>query len=158
MIPPTLLSPRLRRAALALALAIHSAASLAGEFFEWNGAAIRGFDPVAYFTEGKPVRGSPDYQATYKGSTFHFRSQANRDAFAAAPTRYAPQYGGFCAFGTAGGYKAATEPSAFTIVGDKLYLNYNEDVRKRWSGDIPGYVTRADRKWPDVSRQTKVVE
>ena len=148
----------LRSFALALVIATHSAASAAGEFYEKDGAAIRGYDPVAYFTDGKPVKGSPEHQATYKGSTFHFRSKANRDAFAADPAKYAPQYGGFCAFGTAGGYKAATQPAAFTIVGDKLYLNYNADVQKKWSSDIPGYVRSADGKWPDVSRQTKVIE
>ena len=148
----------LRCATLALSLSLCSAASLAGEFHEKNGVAIQGFDLVAYFTEGKPVRGSPDHQAVYKGSTFHFSSQANRDAFAADPTRYAPQYGGFCAFGTAGGYKAATHPSAFTIVGNRLYLNYNEAVQKKWRADVAGYVKSADGKWPDVSRQTKVIE
>ena len=135
-----------------------SAAFAGGAFYEKDGAAIRGYDAVAYFTDGKPVKGSPEHKANYKGSTFHFRSQANRDAFAADPAKYAPQYDGYCAFGTAGGYKAATHPSAFTIVGNKLYLNYNQDVQKKWSGDIPGYVKGADGKWPDVSRQTKVIE
>ena len=140
------------------AAAIFATAAAAGEYYEKDGAAIRGYDPVAYFTDGKPVKGSTGYKADYKGSTFHFRSQANRDAFVADPAKYAPQYGGFCAFGTAGGYKAATHPSAFTIVGNKLYLNYNQDVQKKWSGDIPGYVTTADKKWPEVSRQAKVIE
>jgi YHS domain-containing protein len=144
--------------AIVVVAAFHATAAAAGEYFEKDGAAIRGYDPVAYFTEGKPVKGSPDYKAEYKGSTFHFGSKANRDAFAADPAKYAPQYGGFCAFGTAGGYKAATDPSAFTVVGNKLYLNYNQDVRKKWSSDIPGYVATADRKWPDVTRQTKIIE
>jgi YHS domain-containing protein len=141
-----------------MAAAIFATAAAAGEFYEKDGTAIRGYDPVAYFTDGKAVKGSPDYQAAFKGSTFHFRSQANRDAFVADPAKYAPQYGGFCAFGTAGGYKAATHPSAFTIVGNKLYLNYNQDVQKKWSSDIPAYVTTADKKWPEVSRQAKVIE
>jgi YHS domain-containing protein len=144
--------------AIVVTAAIFATAAAAGEFYEKDGAAIRGYDPVAYFTDGKAVKGSPEYKADFKGSTFHFRSQANRDAFAADPAKYAPQYGGFCAFGTAGGYKAATQPSAFTIVGNKLYLNYNEDVKKKWSSDIPGYVTTADEKWPEVSRQAKVIE
>ena len=140
------------------ALLAMSRLAWAGDYFEVDGLALRGYDPVAYFIDGKPVKGSSDYKADYKGSTFHFRSPANRDAFAADPAKYAPQYGGFCAFGTAGGYKAATHPSAFTVVGNKLYLNYNTDVQKKWSSDIPGYVTSAGRKWPEVSRQTKVIE
>jgi YHS domain-containing protein len=130
----------------------------AGEFYEKDGAAIRGYDAVAYFKDRKPVKGSAQYQAEYKGSVFRFASQANRDAFVSDPTRYAPQYGGFCAFGTAGGYKAAIDPAAFTVVGDKLYLNYNRGIQKQWSADIPGFIGKADKNWPAVSRQTKVIE
>lgn len=130
----------------------------AGEYFEKGGVAIRGHDPVAYFKEGRPVQGSPEHRAEHKGSVFLFASKANRAAFAAEPDRYAPQYGGFCAFGTAGGYKAATDPAAFSVVNGKLYLNYNRDVQKQWRADVPGFVAKADRQWPTVSRQTKVVE
>ena len=130
----------------------------AGEFFEKDGAAVRGYDAVAYFSSGKPVKGSEDFKAEYKGSTFHFASKANQEAFAAEPARYAPQYGGYCAFGTANGYKAAIDPAAFTVVDGKLYLNYNEDVRKQWSADIPGFIIKADANWPEVSVQTKVHE
>jgi YHS domain-containing protein len=133
-------------------------AAWAGEYFEKDGAAIRGHDPVAYFKVGKPVQGSAEHRFEHKGSTFHFASKANRDAFAAAPERYAPQYGGYCAFGMSGGYKAAIDPAAFTVREGKLYLNYNRDVQKQWSADIPGHVTKADRNWPAVSKQTKVHE
>ena len=139
-----------------LALLVSTTSARAGEFYEKAGAAIAGYDPVAYFTEGKPVAGSPEHTFEYKGSTFLFASQANRDAFVADPEKYAPEYGGFCAFGAAGGYKAKIEPEAFTIVEDKLYLNYNEAIQKKWRGDIPGYVAKADKNWPEVSRQTKV--
>ena len=135
-----------------------SASALAGDFYEKDGVAIKGYDPVAYFTDNRPVKGSPAYKAEYAGSIFHFVSQANRDAFAANPAKYAPQYNGFCAFGTAGGYKAAIDPAAFTIVNNKLYLNYNRDVRKKWSIDIPGFVAKADKNWPEVAKQTKVIE
>jgi YHS domain-containing protein len=133
-------------------------AAWAGEYFEGDGAAIRGHDPVAYFKDGKPVKGSAEHRFEHKGSTFHFASKANRDAFAAAPERYAPQYGGYCAFGMSGGYKAAIDPAAFTVREGRLYLNYNRDVQKQWSADIPGHVTKADRNWPAVSKQTKVHE
>ena len=130
----------------------------AGEFYEKEGAAIKGYDPVAYFTQGKAVPGSPEHTVQYKGSTFRFASKENRDAFVAEPEKYAPQYGGFCAYGTAGGYKAKIDPAAFTVVDGKLYLNYDERVQKMWRADVPGFVAKADEKWPEVSRQTKVVE
>lgn len=133
-------------------------AARAGEYFEKGGAAIRGHDPVAYFQAGRPVKGRADLRVEHKGSTFLFSTQANRDAFAAEPERYAPQYGGYCAFGMAGGYKAAIDPDAFTVRDGKLYLNYNRDVRKQWSADVPGFVAKADRNWPAVARRTKIVE
>jgi YHS domain-containing protein len=142
----------------AVGTALLGASAWAGKFFEKDGAALRGYDPVAYFAESKPVKGLPAYEAEYKGSTFHFVSQANRDAFAADPGKYAPQYGGFCAFGTAGGYKASIDPAAFTLVDGKLYLNYNRDVQKEWRKDIPGFVAKADRNWPAVAKQTKIIE
>jgi YHS domain-containing protein len=147
-----------RLVAAAMALAMLGVNAWAGEFFEKEGVALRGYDPVAYFTDNKPVKGSAEYKAEYKGTTFHFASQANRDAFMADPAKYAPQYGGFCAFGTAGGYKAAIDPAAFTVVDGKLYLNYNRDVQKQWSKDVPGFIAKADRNWPVVSGQTKVIE
>lgn len=128
----------------------------AGEYFEKDGAAIRGYDPVAYFTEHKPVQGSPAFTVEHRGSIFHFVSTANRDAFAANPEKFAPQYGGFCAFGMAKGYKATTDPSAYTIVGGKLYLNYSLSVRELWQDDIPGNIRRADGNWPEVKQSTKV--
>ncbi len=140
------------------AIALSSVHAWAGDFFEKDNVAIRGYDPVAYFQAGKPVKGTPDYKFEHKGSMFHFSSQANRDVFAANPTRYAPQYNGFCAFGMASGYKAAIDPNAFTVVNDKLYLNYNKDIQKQWSADVPGNVKKADGEWPKASQQTKVIE
>lgn len=134
------------------------ASSWAGEYFEKDGVALRGHDPVAYFKENKPVKGSADWKAEYQGSTFRFASQANRDAFTADPARYAPQYGGFCAFGMTNGYKAATDPAAFSIVDGKLYLNYNRDVQSQWSADKPGFIRKADQHWPEASKLTKVIE
>jgi YHS domain-containing protein len=151
---PTLI----RRTAAAAAMAAFAAGAWGGEFYEKNGVALRGHDPVAYFKDNKPIKGAAEHKAEYKGSTFHFASQANRDAFVADPAKYAPQYGGYCAYGTAGGYKAAIDPAAFTVVNGKLYLNYNRDVQKEWSKDVPGFIAKADKNWPTVSTQTKVVE
>jgi YHS domain-containing protein len=125
----------------------------AGEFFETGGIAIRGTDPVAYFKEGRAVKGLEGFTATHKGSVFRFASAANRDAFAAAPERYAPQYGGFCAYAVAMGYKASIDPDAFTIVDGKLYLNFNKPTEVLWRKDIPGYIKKGDANWPVVSKK-----
>ena len=130
----------------------------AGEFFERNNLAIDGYDPVAYFTEHKPMQGSTQFRFDFQGSTFQFASAAHRDAFALNPATYAPQYGGYCAYGVAKGNKATTDPAAFTVVGDKLYLNYSETIHSQWLLDIPGYVQKADANWPEVRKQTKVKE
>ena len=104
------------------------------------------------------MKGSQEFRSDFKGSTFQFVSAAHRDAFAADPPKFAPQYGGFCAYGTAKGQKATIDPAAFTVVRDKLYLNYSETVRSLWLSDIPGYVQKADANWPEVQKQTKVHE
>jgi hypothetical protein len=142
-------------AAAALAL-LAAPPALAGSVNEVNGLAIKGYDPVAYFTEGRAVDGSPTITATHEGATFEFASAANRDLFAADPARYALQYRGFCAFGASRGYKADTDPRAFTVVNGKLYLNYNLEVRDEWSRDVPGHVARADANWPTVRETTEV--
>ena len=128
----------------------------ASQFFERNGLAIDGYDPVAYFTEMKPVKGMSEFHADYQGSTFQFVSALHRDAFMADPEKYAPQYGGYCAYGMARGYKAKIDPVAFSVVRDKLYLNYNEAIRGRWLSDVPGYIQTADANWPEVQSHTKV--
>ncbi len=156
--PTSLVSARWTWAAALLASALLLTHAHAGEFLERGGAALRGHDAVAYFKDGKPVKGSAAHRAEFKGSTFLFSTQANRDAFAAEPAKYAPQYGGHCAFGVAGGYKAAIDPAAFTIVEGKLYLNYNRGVQKQWSGDIPGFIAKAEKNWPGVAGQSQVHE
>lgn len=123
------------------------------EIFSANGAAIGGYDPVAYFTENKPVKGSPQFSAEWKGAVWHFASAANRDAFKADPARYAPQYGGYCAFGASEGYAVKTEPDAWSIVGGKLYLNYNTTVRGKWSENRDERIQRADRNWPEILKK-----
>lgn len=143
---------------LILALTLFAGLARAGSFYERDGVAIRGHDPVAYFTDGAAKKGSPQFRATYKGSEFHFVSAENRDAFTANPDKYAPQYDGYCAYGVTGGYKAATDPAAFRIVEGKLYLNYNAKVQEKWSSDIPGYLRTAEAKWPEVSKTVKVIE
>ena len=121
-----------------------------------NGVAIKGYDPVAYFTDHKPIKGVPEYRADYEGATYEFTSVAHRILFVEAPEKYVPQFGGFCAYGTALGHKADVDPTAFTIVDGKLYLNYNAKVMTSWRQDIPGYIVKATKAWPNVSQQTAV--
>jgi len=118
------------------------------EVFAASGAAIRGYDPVAYFTESKPVKGDAKHTHQWKGATWRFASAANRDAFAAAPEKYAPQYGGYCAYGVAGGYTVSTVPEAWSVREGKLYLNYSAGVQRDWLKDPAGYVRKADANWP----------
>lgn len=112
--------------------------------------AIRGYDPVAYFTQGRPVKGSKDFTHRWKGAEWRFASAENRARFAAAPEKYAPQYGGYCAFGVAGGYAVKIEPDAWSVVDGKLYLNYDRGVQASWKKDVPGYIRKADANWPAV--------
>ena len=118
--------------------------------FATGEGAIRGHDPVAYFTEGKPVRGKDDHTFEWNGETFKFASAGNRELFAADPEKYAPQYGGYCAYAVSAGYTASTVPEAWKIVDGKLYLNYSLGVQKRWEEDIPGRIAAGDRNWPGV--------
>lgn len=138
---------------LAMALAIGTHTASAGDFFEKDGAALRGYDPVAYFTEGKPVKGLPRYTYEYKGSKFLFASAGNLKAFGDHPETYAPQFGGFCAFGTANGIKVSTQPDAFAVVDGKLYLNHDAKVQARWKDDVKGNIALAEKNWPEVARQ-----
>jgi YHS domain-containing protein len=118
-----------------------------------GGVAIEGHDPVAYRTQSKAVKGDASITAEHAGATYHFASKANRDAFLADPVKYAPQYGGFCAYAVANGYTAKIDPQVFTVVDDKLYLNFSKAVRSRWETDIPGHIASGDANWPALSRQ-----
>jgi YHS domain-containing protein len=117
------------------------------------GVAIKGYDPVAYFEAGKPMKGDSAFAHEWSGATWRFASAANRDAFKAAPERYAPQYGGYCAWAVAQGYTAGIDPSAWKIVAGKLYLNYSPDVQKKWAGDEPGNIAKADQHWPKLLKK-----
>jgi hypothetical protein len=116
----------------------------------FSNVAVGGYDSVAYFSEGRPVKGDKQFARTHAGAEWRFASAANRDAFAAAPARYAPQYGGYCAWAVSQGYTASGDPQFWKVVDGKLYLNYDADVQKRWEKDIPGFIVKADRNWPSV--------
>ena len=123
-----------------------------------SGLAIRGADPVAYFTESQPVRGEAEFEHEWDGATWRFSSQENLDLFAANPEQYAPQYGGYCAKAVSEGNLASIDPESWKIVDDKLYLNYSPAVQQQWSADIPGSIALGDENWSGVLVGNKVHE
>lgn len=124
-----------------------------GAVFNESGVAIRGYDPVAYFTEQTALAGKSTITHQWRGATWQFASAANRDRFVADPERYTPQYGGYCAYAASNGYIAPTDPHAWTVHDGKLYLNYSKHVRSRWLEDVPGHISRADVNWPDLMKK-----
>lgn len=137
-------------AAATLVVAPIAASAKDAVYQSFLGTAIDGTDPVAYFTAGKPVEGSSDFTHDWNGATFRFSSAENRDLFAANPEKYAPQYGGYCAWAVSQGYTASTDPEAWKIVDGKLYLNYSKSVQQTWEQDIPGNIASGDANWPKV--------
>lgn len=121
--------------------------------FQSNGAAIRGYDAVAYHLEGRAVEGKLSFSANWNGATWLFSSENNKEAFTKNPEKYAPQYGGYCAYGTSRNYKAPTDPNAFTIVDGKLYLNYSVRVKEGWLPEKEKNITKADSNWVKLEKQ-----
>ena len=118
--------------------------------FETDGKAIRGYDVVAYFTSGEPIRGIDSFSTQWNNATWLFSTSANRESFKKEPEKYLPEYGGYCAYGTANGYKAPTQPDAWAIVDGKLYFNYNKKVKAMWDKDQPVYIEKANKHWPVI--------
>lgn len=148
--------------ALTLALTIGGyfaliSAAQAGEVFTGKtpGVAINGYDPVSYFKQKAAVKGSSANSHTWNGVEWHFSSAQNRDAFAANPARYAPQYGGYCAFAAAKDYLAKTDPNAFSIYDGKLFLNYNRSVKRRWDKNKKSFVAAANDNWPGLKKKAQ---
>lgn len=119
----------------------------------WTGLAIKGYDPVAYFLESKPVEGSDAFEFEWNGATWRFGSAANRDLFVKEPAKYAPQFGGYCAWAVSRGYTAGIEPEAWKILNGKLYLNYNLKIQKQWEGDTAGNIAKAEANWPEILKK-----
>ena len=122
-----------------------------GTVFSENGVAIRGTDPVAYFTENAPVAGSAEHAVEWSGTTWYFASADHKALFEASPETYAPQFGGYCAWAVAAkGQLFSTQPSNWAIVDDRLYLNFNDRVQEVWNEDRPGFISEGHRRWPDL--------
>ena len=136
--------------AIALTFAACAVHAQQSEIFAPDGKAIKGYDVVAFFKEAKPVPGADSLKYSYKGSDWLFASRDHLEAFKANPDMYVPQYGGYCAYGTSQGHKAPTEADTWTIVGDKLYFNYNMKVKNSWSKNREALIEKADMQWPSL--------
>jgi YHS domain-containing protein len=148
----------MRSLIIAISLGLAVVASAAPAFADerpvytamFSNVGISGYDVVAYFTDGRPVRGAAQFRATHQGVEYRFASAEHLAAFRADPARYLPQYGGYCAWAVSQGYTASANPNNWRIVDGRLYLNYNTEVQHRWEGDIPGHIRSANANWPSV--------
>jgi YHS domain-containing protein len=136
-------------AASACALPMLSAHAIDPYYANEDGA-IQGYDPVAYFVAHKAVKGERQFSLKWEGAEWHFASADNLAAFQAEPEKYAPQFGGYCAFGVSQGYAPQTDPTAYTVVDGKLYLNYNHAVSQKWNGDRDAYIELGVKNWPGL--------
>ena len=138
---------------ITLFLALSTSAFAAGKTLlnvDKTGLALKGYDPVGYFTENRPVKGNPQFVSTYNGARYQFASAANKSAFDANPSKYEPQFGGFCAYAASEGHTAKIEPDAFEILNDRLLLQYDRDVRDLFNKDPQGRLKKADANWPGL--------
>ncbi len=117
----------------------------------FNDRAVGGYDAVSYFEDGKPVKGDKKFSLTYMGAEWRFASAEHKQMFEANPTKYAPQYGGYCAWAMARGYAASGDPKEWRIVDGKLYLNYDAKIKAKWEKDIPGFIVKADENYPKLT-------
>ena len=118
-----------------------------------KGVAIKGYDPVAYFTASEPVKGKKTFETTWAGAVWRFSTEDNRAAFLRDPEKFAPRYGGYCAYGVAEGGLFNIAPDAWTVYEGRLYLNQSKGVRKLWLEDVPGHIRKADSLWPGIRRK-----
>ena len=139
--------------AAGLTVAIAGSALAAGPELNASstGLALQGYDPVAYFTVGEPTRGDWTITSVHNDATYRFANEENKAAFDADPDAYLPEYGGYCAFGAAMGFKFDGDPNFWKIVDGELFLNISQDIQERWVTDIPGYVEQADANWVDIA-------
>ena len=148
------MKPMLKGALAALVTSVALTTTVMAAGFDVNATttdlALRGYDPVSYFTEGAPAPGQIDITAEYNGAIYRFASAEHKAMFEADPEKFAPQYGGYCAFGLAQGYKFDGDPQVWKIVDDRLYLNLSPKVSTIWQENIPGNIRNADEKWQMV--------
>jgi YHS domain-containing protein len=146
----------MKKAFLVVAVAVIASVQLKAqkaEVFSTKSGAINGYDPVAFFTEQKPVKGNDQFTYKWKDAEWHFSSQQNLDSFAKHPEKYAPQYGGYCAYGCSEGHKAPTIPDTWTIINGKLYFNYNNKVKELWNKNREERIEQANKNWFEIKNK-----
>ncbi|MEQ9402430.1 MAG: YHS domain-containing (seleno)protein [Cyclobacteriaceae bacterium] len=119
-------------------------------FYQNEEGAIKGYDPVAYFKKGTPLKGKQEYAYEWKEAKWMFTSEENLKAFRKNPEKYAPQYGGYCSYAVAKGYTAKIDPTSWKIIEGKLYLSYNKSIQKNWENYLDKYINEANENWPSV--------
>ncbi len=135
-------------AVIFFAAVLSACTSLADQpVYQNEAGALEGHDPVAYFTEGKPVKGSAVFSSQQDGTIWYFSSAKNKSLFDNNPEKYSPQYGGYCAQAMAHGLVVSSDPAAFTIKDDKLFLNYSLGVRQTWLENVDANIKSADKEW-----------
>jgi YHS domain-containing protein len=138
------------------ALTLLSVSAFAGDLVNVSGAskaAVSGYDTVAFFTDAKPVNGSPFITAEYQGATYFFASEEHKKLFTEKPDKYAPQCGGFCAYGVGLGKLFPVDINTWQVRNDKLYLNLNADILKKFNANFDGNVAKADKNWPELVKK-----
>ena len=138
------------------ALVLLSASAFAGNLVNVSGAskaALSGYDPVAFFTDSKPVNGSPFIAAEHQGATYFFATEEHKKLFTEDPDKYVPQFGGFCAYGVSVGKLFPVDITTWQVREGKLYLNLNGDVLKKFNADFDGNVAKADQNWPGLVKK-----
>ncbi len=144
----------MKKYAIAAVLCLASTLAFAGGKTLVNvdktGLGLKGYDPVGYFIENRPVMGNPQFTSFYNGVRYQFASPANKAAFDANPGKYEPQFGGFCAYAASEGKTAKIEPDAFEVLNGRLLLQYDKDVREMFNKDPQGRLKKADNNWPGL--------
>ena len=118
---------------------------------DWHGVALHGYDPVAYFTQNKAIKGDKNISSTYEGATYQFASQEDKETFEKDPAKYEPQFGGFCGYAVSDNHTADVDPEAFIIKDERLILQYSKSVLKKWNADPENRLKKADANWPGIA-------
>jgi hypothetical protein len=139
--------------AAAVSLALGGVASATEPIDTEDGLAVRGYDTVAFFKENAARKGRPKFTHRWQGATWLFQNAENRDAFVAAPEKYAPQYGGYCAWAVGHDYTAPGDPEVWTILDGRLFLNYNTKVQEKWNPERAKWIAEGDKNWPGILKK-----
>ncbi len=140
---------------LCMGLMVYATTAFALEpvFTDFTNTAIKGYDPVAYFKKGKPLKGKRAHSLQWMGATWRFENAENKTAFEKEPEAFAPRYGGYCAWAVSQGYTASIDPDAWDIHGGQLYLNFSKSVQRQWLKDKETHIRQADENWPRLLNQ-----